>query len=42
MKESSSEEEDIDIRNFRRRSRVGIINKEVKRWASSSKKKKPL
>ena len=37
MKGSSSEEEDIGIRKCRRRSRIEIINKEVKGWKSSSK-----
>ena len=37
MKETSSEEEDIGIRKFRRRSRVDIMNIEVKVWTFSSK-----
>ena len=37
MKGSSNEEEDIGIRKCRRRSRVDIINREVKVWTSSSK-----
>ena len=32
MEESSSEEEDIVIRNCKRRSRVDIMNNEVKLW----------
>ena len=38
MKGISSEEENIGIRKCRRRSQVGIINKKVKVWTSSSKK----
>ena len=37
MKESRSEEEEIEIRKCRRRSRFDIMNKEVKGWTSSSK-----
>ena len=37
MKESSSEEEEIGIRKYRRRSRVGIMNNEVKGWTYSLK-----
>ena len=37
MKGSSSEEEDIKIRKYRRRSRVENMNKEVIEWKSSSK-----
>ena len=37
MKESISEEEEIGIWTCRRRSRVSIMNKEVKEWTSSSK-----
>ena len=37
MKESSSEEEEIGIRKCRRRSRVDIINEELKGWTSSPK-----
>ena len=38
IKGSSSEEEDIEIRKYRRRIRFEIINKEVIGWTSSSKK----
>ena len=41
MKELSSEEENIGIRKCRIRSRVEIINKEVKEWISSSKQQEP-
>ena len=37
MEGSSSEEEDIGMRKCIRRSRVDIINKEVKVWIPSSK-----
>ena len=37
MKGSSSKEGDIGIRKCRRRSRVDIINEDVKGWTSSSK-----
>ena len=37
MKGSSTEKEDIEIRKCRRRSRVEIMNEEVKVWKSPSK-----
>ena len=42
MKEICSKDEDIGIRKCRIRSRVEMMNKELKGWTSSSKKEAPL